>query len=399
MPNVKIEIPHSDILIVDDTPNNLRLLSQMLAEQGHRVRAVTSGARALEAVRTASPDLILLDIRMPQMDGFAVCEQLKTDAQTRDIPVIFISALDDVEDKVRALTIGGVDYITKPFQLEEVLVRVETHLALRKLQKQLQDANARFQHELTLAGKIQVGILPRALPDIKGWQLAATLKPARETSGDFYDISQLPNGQIMILIADVVDKGAGAALYMVLCFTLIRTYAAEYPTRPELVLRAVNHRLMTDIECDEFVTAFYGVLDPASGAFTYCNAGHNPPYLVKKQGDEKVQKLPQAGMAMGVVENTSWDRGIIQFDPGDTLVLYTDGITDAQNVAGEFFGTDRLLDSARANLNRPARDVAETIIADVQEFVGDAQQFDDLALVVVSRDSSRSGEQPRPADG
>jgi signal transduction histidine kinase len=138
----------SDILIVDDTPANLRLLSQMLTERGYKVRAVLSGPQALMAAQAAPPDLILLDIRMPEMDGYEVCQRLKTGEQTRDIPVLFISALSETEDKIKAFTAGGVDYITKPFQFEEVLARVQTHLALRNLHRQLQAANAELARQI-----------------------------------------------------------------------------------------------------------------------------------------------------------------------------------------------------------------------------------------------------------
>jgi sigma-B regulation protein RsbU (phosphoserine phosphatase) len=322
---------------------------------------------------------------MPQLDGFAVCEQLKAAAQTRDIPVIFISALDEIQDKVKAFAVGGVDYIIKPFQLEEVLARVNTHLSLRKLQRQLQEANTRFKRELALAGKIQLGILPRELPALKGWQLSATLQPARETSGDFYDVRLLSTGQLAIVIADVVDKGAGAALFMALCCTLLRTYAAEFPEQPELVMHSVNRRLSTDVESNEFVTVFYGVLDPATGTFTYCNAGHNPPYFIKPHAEIILQKLPRTGMPLGIVENAAWTRAAVQFNPGDRLVLYTDGVIDAENVRGEFFGVDRFVKAMRANANRSAEEMIQSISAEAQAFVGQAKRFDDIALVVVGR--------------
>ena len=181
------ESPKADILVVDDTPANLRLLSQMLAEHGYLVRPVPDGLLALAATQAQPPDLILLDIRMPEMDGYEVCRRLKADPQTRDIPIIFISALGETEDKVKAFSVGGVDYITKPFQIEEVLARVEAHLSLRRLQQQLQDANRRFEEELTLAGQIQASFRPDGLPHIPGWHLTATLQPAHETSGDFYE--------------------------------------------------------------------------------------------------------------------------------------------------------------------------------------------------------------------
>ena len=147
------------ILIVDDTPENLTLLRSMLTEKGYRVLAAINGEMALKAVRTNLPDLILLDIRMPGMDGYEVCKQLKSEEKTRKIPVIFISALNEVDDKVKALSLGGVDYITKPFQAEEVLARIKTHLALRSLQKSLEDKNAQLQKALDEI-KILQGIIP-----------------------------------------------------------------------------------------------------------------------------------------------------------------------------------------------------------------------------------------------
>jgi sigma-B regulation protein RsbU (phosphoserine phosphatase) len=288
--------PPEEILIVDDTPANLRLLAQMLSERGFIVRAVTSGARALESLHVTPPDLILLDIRMPEMDGYEVCERIKKDAQTSDIPIIFISALNEIEDKVKGFNVGGVDYITKPFQFEEVLARVETHLSLRKLQKQLEEANKKFERELALAGSLQSSFFPEEPPDIPGWELSVTLKPARETSGDFYDVYALPNGKLGILVADVVDKGAAAALYMALSWTLIRTYAAEFPEEPDKVLSSVNQRIISDTDSSRFVTVFYGVLDPETGSFSYCNAGHNPPLLIRSQNGKKPERLTKTGV-------------------------------------------------------------------------------------------------------
>ncbi len=140
--------PKADILVIDDTPENLAVLSKMLTERRYKVRSVTKGSTGLRGAKAAPPDLILLDIKMPQMDGYQVCQQLKADERTRDIPVVFISALGDVLDKVKAFSVGGVDYITKPFQVEEVLARLDTHLTIRKLQKQLQEQNAQLQQEI-----------------------------------------------------------------------------------------------------------------------------------------------------------------------------------------------------------------------------------------------------------
>jgi len=374
-----------EILIVDDTPANLRLLSQMLAERGYRVRAVTNGPRALASVQASPPALILLDIRMPEMNGYQVCEHLKGDAQTRDIPVIFLSALDATEDKVRAFTVGGVDYITKPFQIEEVLARVETHLSLRRLQRHLQEANRKMERELSLAGDVQASFLPRQLPEIPGWQLAVTLKPARETSGDFYDVHPLPNGKLGIVIADVVDKGAAAALYMVLSWILIRTCAAEHPAQPERVLSATNRRVLTETAAKKFVTVFYGVLDPATGQLIYCNAGHQPPLLFRGGGRD-VQELTNTGVPLGIFHDETWSQRVVQIDRGDVLVLCTDGVTEAQDVQQAFFGEERLLESARLSLGRSAQGIQEAIVADIAAFVGSEPQLDDITLAVLLRD-------------
>ncbi|MEJ2732102.1 MAG: SpoIIE family protein phosphatase [Anaerolineae bacterium] len=379
-------------MIVDDTPINLRLLGQMLVEHGYQVRPVPDGAMALDAVHAKMPDLILLDILMPGMDGYEVCERLKADAQTRDIPIIFISALDATEDKVKAFAIGGVDYVTKPFQIEEVLARVQTHLALRRLQKQLQDANRRMERELALAGQVQTSFLPRALPEIPGWQLAVALNPARETSGDFYDVNLLPNGCLGLLVADVVGKGVGAALFMALSWSLIRTYAAEYPMQPEAVLGAVNHSILKETSAHQFVTVFYGILDPVTGTFIYCNAGHCLPYLFRTQSRAEVQKLEPTGTALGIFEDRPWVQGVVQLAPGDTLVLYTDGVTEARKGPSMFFGDERLLQAVRSGLASPEpggpspQKVVDAVLAEVGQFVGGAPQSDDIALLVLVRE-------------
>lgn len=392
MGHERVEPLKGDIMVVDDTPANLRLLSQMLAEEGYRVRPVPDGALALTAVQAEPPDLILLDVRMPGMSGYEVCELLKADSQTHDIPVIFISALDAIQDKVRAFAVGGEDYVTKPFHVEEVLARVGTHLALRNLQRQLQDANRKMAQELALAGEVQTSFLPHDLPYIPGWQLAATLKPASEMSGDFYDFISLPEGRLGIVVADVCDKGAGAALYMALSWTLIRTYASEYPAQPEMVLSAVNRRIINDTETDHFVTVFYGVLDPLTGVLEYCNAGHWGPYLIRAHDRQIVFRLNKTGVPLGIFEDETWERGSVHFAPGDIGVLYTDGIIEAENGEGEFLGKERLLEIVKANLGHPAQEIQDAVLADVHGFVGDTPQSDDIALVVLLQEKTQANE-------
>jgi DNA-binding NarL/FixJ family response regulator len=225
--------------------------------------------------------------------------------------------------------------------------------------------------ELALAGEIQASFLPDALPNIAGWQLAATLQPARETS---------------IVVADVVDKGMGAALYMALCRTLIRTYAVEYDAQPDLVLDAANRRILLDTHSNLFVTVFYGILDPITGTLTYGNAGHNPPYHLTDKNRDPVQALRSTGLPLGIFEDATWMPESVQLAPGDALVLYTDGIPEAQNRAEEFFGEKRWVAITQGNLGRSAQDMQDALLAGVHRFMGDAPQLDDITLMVVVRE-------------
>jgi serine phosphatase RsbU (regulator of sigma subunit) len=240
--------------------------------------------------------------------------------------------------------------------------------------------------ELSLARRIQSSFLPKELPVLYGWQLTAALEPAREIAGDYYDFIPLSQGKLGILIADVADKGLGPALYMALSRTLIRTYAAQYETQPDAVISASNLRILTDARSNLFVTVFYGILDPFSGRMTYCNAGHNPPRLISARDGGTVQTLANTGMPLGIDAEASWKRATVQFEPGDILLLYTDGVTDAQNAQGEFIDRGMLTNVIRDCLGAPAHELQEAILNEVHNFVGQAPQFDDITLVILKRE-------------
>lgn len=249
------------------------------------------------------------------------------------------------------------------------------------------EADQKVARELAMAGQIQASFLPSEVPHVEGWQLAAILESAREMSGDFYDFIPLSDGRLGIVIGDVADKGMGAALYMALSYSLIRTFAAEHDAQPELVLGAANRRILSDTRAGLFVTLFYGILDPASGTLTYCNAGHNPPYLLSTESSESVRGLRRTGMALGVLEDETWAQASVQLAPGDALVMYTDGVTEAQNAQEEFFGKERLLKAAQAEIGSSAHAMRDALLAAVHQFVGNASLAgrDDIALIVLVR--------------
>jgi sigma-B regulation protein RsbU (phosphoserine phosphatase) len=374
------------ILVVDDNRMNRMTLSHSLERQGHHVALAENGQQALDMIQEEPFDLMLLDIIMPEMDGYQVLDRVKGDSKLRDIPIIVISALDELDSVVRCIKMGAEDYLPKPFDPVLLKARIEASLEKKRLRDREVQYLRRINEELDLAWQIQSGFLPQALPAIPGWQLAATLKPSRETSGDFYDLIPLPDGRLGILVADVSGKGMGAALFMVLSRTLIRTYAAQHRRNPAAVLAATNRRILKDIHTDEFVTVFYGILDTTTGALTYCNAGHNPPYLFNATSGNSFQGLRRTGMPLGLFADVSWEPKAVQLAPADTLVLYSDGVTEAHDMQGELFGEERLQQVAIANVGRSAQDVQEALMATLQQFMAAAPQFDDITLAVVVRE-------------
>ncbi|MFZ1401089.1 MAG: PP2C family protein-serine/threonine phosphatase [Candidatus Promineifilaceae bacterium] len=244
----------------------------------------------------------------------------------------------------------------------------------------------KVSQELAIARKVQATFLPPQVPEVPGWQFAVTLEPAREMSGDFYDFIELPNGRIGLVIADVADKGMGSALYMALSRTLIRTFAPDFDTAPEQALCAANRRVLADSSSDLFVTVFYAILDPATGVLTYCNAGHNPPFLYSGNGGG-MQQLTRTAIPIGVLPEPAWAQGTVQIEPGDLLVMYTDGVTEAEDEEEDFFGEGRLQAVAEANLGRSVDIIESKVVTAVLDFVGDAPQFDDITLMLLARDS------------
>ena len=253
---------------------------------------------------------------------------------------------------------------------------------------------SRRTRELALAGRVQAMMLPQ-VPALPGWQLAAVLMPARQTAGDFYDLIPLRDGRLGIAIADVADKGMGAALYMALSRTLIRTHATLNPGDPARVLAEANRGMLRDAPAGLFVTTFYGVLDPVAGELLYCNAGHPPPFVLRS-GTGALEELTRTGMALGASPDEVWRAERLRIAPGDLLVCYTDGLPDAQNGRQTFFGRQRALDVVRSHARGTAPEVQEALVEAVNAFVGAEPQFDDLTLVVLKREEAGRPPEARP---
>lgn len=173
---------------------------------------------------------------------------------------------------------------------------------------------------------------------------------------------------------------------MAFCWALIHTFASQHSDRPDLVMQKVNHRLFRDTHTDQFVTLFYGVLDTRENIMYYCNAGHNPPYLFRASENQFIQSLDRTGMPLGISEGISWKISPVCFQPGDLLVLYTDGVTEAENPFHEFFGCDRLITMIKENLGKRAQEIHANVIGGLCEFAGSLSQCDDITLMVLVRE-------------
>lgn len=248
-------------------------------------------------------------------------------------------------------------------------------------------ASQKMAQELEFAGRIQASFLPEQVPAVTGWQISAGLIPARQTAGDFYDFIPLEDGHLGLLVADVADKGTGAALYMALSRTLLRTYALQYPEQPAEVLRWANERILADTRANQFVTVFYAVLDPASGELVYANAGHNPALHLFANGNGSHRAYIRTGPPLGIFGGLTWEQANTRLLPGEALLLYSDGVTEAQNDGQELFGEQRLLAAAQSHRAADSAGMQAAILAAVHDFVAGAAQFDDITLMVVQREA------------
>ena len=335
------------IMVVDDTPENLNLLKDMLEGKGYRVLAFPNGRTALSAAAKKPPDLILLDIEMPEMDGFEVCEQLKADGILKEIPVLFISALTDAEEKVKAFAAGGVDYVTKPFHFEEVNARVEVHLDLRRMRQNLETSNQQLRdlmeqknrllkvldEELKWAGEMQRVLLKPRITGSDKVDFLVSYKPivSLYCGGDYYDVVSLSTNRYLLLLGDVSGHGVRAALITGILKAIIYPEYIRDALRRDLspadFLSWLNERMNFELRKTSgvFVTFLAGVLDLDAGTFRYANAGHDHPVLMRSAG---CRKLAVSGPGIGLMSPISYIEETVEIQSGDVLNLFTDGLTE-----------------------------------------------------------------------
>jgi serine phosphatase RsbU (regulator of sigma subunit) len=379
------------LLVVDDNEVNRDMLSRRLRKQGFEVALAEDGQQALDAVAAQAFDLVLLDIMMPVMNGYDVLARLKADAALHHIPVIMITAVDDAESVARCIEMGAEDHLPKPFNPAILRARIDSALAKKRLRDREQVHARSLERELAIGREIQASFLPEALPQVPGWELAALFQPARQVAGDFYDAFTLPDGRLGLVVADVCDKGVGAALFMALFRSLVRVLAAQNCADPEpqaVLLRttaAVNDYIaLTHSRANMFATLFFGVLSPATGQLHYLNAGHEAP-LVLAPGTDAPARLSPTGPAVGLLAGAAFRIGTVTLEPGSMLVGFTDGVTDATGAGQAMFGEPRLLELLQGAHAHSAAATLERIDQALAAHVGDHARFDDITMLAVRR--------------
>jgi phosphoserine phosphatase RsbU/P len=404
----KIDLKGKNILIVDDTPENLRLLVNILRKTDYKVRPAPSGKAALTAIKASPPDLVLLDINMPEMDGYEVCKILKSDIKTREIPVIFISAMHETIDKIKAFESGGIDYISKPFHVEEVLERVKTHLKLYLFQKKLEDSNELLEEiveertaevlrlnalkqtidmELKISEHIQTSMLPRQDKFkylIPGINFTAFTNPAKRLGGDFYDYFVLDDSRMFFCLGDVSGKGIPAAMFMSIVMTLLKV-EAKRNLSPHEIIENVNSFLLEENDTCMFASVICGSINLDTGVVKFCNAGHTPPLIVN---NDKSRFLPlKKETIIGVLkaEKGDYTTDEITLAKDEKLYLYSDGVTEAINPEKEQYTKDSIMNffnSLPGNLRD--KELVNLLNDDLSKFTKSEPQADDITMMLIS---------------
>jgi sigma-B regulation protein RsbU (phosphoserine phosphatase) len=369
------------ILLVDDNPTNLQVLFQTLEGVGCKLLIAKNGEMALSIAGKALPDLILLDIMMPDIDGYEVCRQLKTNRATSGIPVIFLSALGDTEDKVKGLQLGAVDYITKPFQPDEVIARVNTHLTIHRLKRVVESQKDQLEHELEVVSEVQRKLLPKQLPVIEGFKLGVHYETSRYAGGDYYDIIELPDNCWGFFIADAEGHSAPAAVLMAMTCALFRSYPGS-AADPAAVIHYLNEHLCK-VADPSFMTALYAFYDANAHTMRIARAGHPLP-MVFRNSDQKAIEFPCPGVYPLGIEPYEIEIPVtdIKLEPGDRFLIYTDGLTERFDGEGQTYGEERLLTLLATDSAHDPQGVITTIMADVELFAGQLPADDDQALLL-----------------
>jgi phosphoserine phosphatase RsbU/P len=379
------ELSDCRVLIVDDVKANVDVLVEALRGE-YKLSAALGGQQALDAVQRAQPDLILLDIVMPDIDGYEICRRLRSVETTRELPIMFLSSLEDVKDKAHGFELGGNDYLTKPFEMLEVKARVRSLLKAKSYADAVKTAAER---DLRIAREIQMGLLPANIAaqiDGTGLDVAAVLEPARQVGGDLFEVMRLSPDRVLIAVGDVSGKGIPAALFMAVTMTILRSLARRGDS-PSEILRRLNDELLEQNPRGMFVTLQCMLFDVAQRRVTCASAGHHGAVRIAP-GRAPEWVFTSSGRVLGLMPGEAISAETLDLRPGDTYVLSTDGVSEAFDPDGELFGEDRLLMHLQSAPIQSARETALGVLEAVRRHAAGANQSDDITVLSVRYDPS-----------
>jgi sigma-B regulation protein RsbU (phosphoserine phosphatase) len=382
------------VLLVDDAKTNLDILVEGL-KSDHKLSLALNGQMALEAARRTPPDLVLLDIVMPGMDGYEVCRQLRAMPETAEVPIMFLSSLEEVQNKTRGFEAGANDYLTKPFEMLEVKARVRSLLKAKAYGDAVKEQMA---SELRVAREIQMGMLPHAFAAFEhayGIEFSALIEPAHEVGGDLYGLCAAGPERLVLFLGDVSGKGIPASMFMVRAMSLAQLLARDL-AEPERILARLNDELAADNPSGMFVTFLCGVYEPKSGRFTLANGGHCRPVLLAS-GAPPRWAVRNLGTALGFEPGLQFERTEFVLGEGDMLLFYTDGVNEAFNSEEECYGNNRLLVDAGELGGQRAAGVTSGLLKKVRAFAGTAPQSDDIAILALK--VSHNSRSAHPKEG
>ena len=378
----------SKILVVDDEPRNVRILQIQLNAQGYTVCTAADGLEALDTVEKEVPDLILLDINMPRMDGFEVIKQIRADKATEFIPIVMITALRDTrENRIRSIEAGADDFIEKPFDSLEVLARVRSLLRVKEYQDTLAKHNARLEEDLEMARSIQEILIPEdGVQELSGFRIASRCCPEMAVGGDFFDVWEIGPNRLGVFISDVMGHGVSAAFVTVFIKTILAEFRGLVEDNPGYLLEILNTRFndLISSRLFMFATAFCGIIDLGKGELVCANAGHSFPLLYNGHqqmyypiGDKNT------GNGLGIWRESVYETTHYPFDRLSKIFLYTDGVYEAKNPQGEEFTAERLQKLVSGCTSQPAGKLIASVSEAVDAFTANCPKDDDLTLLAI----------------
>ena len=390
------------LLVVDDNEMNRDTLSRRLKRAGHTVDLADGGRIALEMISAGQYDAVLLDVMMPEVDGFEVLQQVRESVSPEQLPIIMATAKTDSDTIVEALKLGANDYVTKPLDYPVVRARIQTQLALKKARESLSEAHDRMKRELEVAAEVQRASLPDEFQR-EGYEFSWRLFPCEELGGDGLKFAALDDDNVVICLWDVSGHGVSAGLLSVSIAHMLSpglsrsTLAFENndgkvtPVAPAVVAHRLNERFPMDENASRFFTLCYGVLNTRTGVFRYVSAGHPAPVLINSQGVPLLADVePIGGVPIGMVSSDIGDyhENEITLSPGDRLHIYSDGFDEQSNSEDVLFGKTRLRQWCADQRQQSAEKVAELLYDDLIKWSESERLNDDASMIVIERHDS-----------